>query len=100
MLEDIARVQAEGLGVDDDNESAPENILSPSTVDMDSQPTSIWGEWDSRAICWRKSEGPREESAKLGGVDCRSPPSRSLDYFLLLLPTHFNQVVLEATNKI
>eukprot|EP00957_Ditylum_brightwellii_P076518 5816006-Ditylum_brightwellii.AAC.1 len=49
MLEDIAYIQAEGLGVDDDNEPAPENILTASTADIGSQSTIIQGEWDIRA---------------------------------------------------
>eukprot|EP00957_Ditylum_brightwellii_P091049 6931992-Ditylum_brightwellii.AAC.1 len=41
ILEDIARTCKEGLGVDDDNEPAPENIPTSSNADMGSQPTSI-----------------------------------------------------------
>ena len=92
--EDIARLRAEGYGVDDDNKPAPENI--PIAGPSNDRGGVTWEEWDSRTICLRRSEGHRFEDPKLAGdLDGQ----RYIDYFMLMLPvSFFKNVVLKQTN--
>ena len=94
--EDIARLRAEGYGVDDDNDPAPENIPAnkPSASSKDK---AEYREWNAQSTCNRKAEGHRHEDPKmskpLGGNQC-------IDYFMYFLPVDFfKDVILTATNK-
>ena len=92
--EDIARLRAEGYGVDDENEPSPENI--PTAGPSNDRGGVTWEEWDSRSVCNRRSEGHRHEDPKLAG---NLEGQRYIDYFMHMLPvTFFKNVVLKQTN--
>ena len=63
--EDIARLRAEGYGVDDDNEPVPENVATAGPSNDQGGVTRE--EWNSRSICLRRSDGHRFEDPKLVG---------------------------------
>jgi hypothetical protein len=62
MAENVARLQAEGYGVDDDNEPAPENIPLPNDQQ---QEDNIYSQWGSKNVCNRRSNGHHEENARV-----------------------------------
>ena len=92
--EDIVRLRAEGYGVDDDNEPAPENIPTrvPATErDFD----ATWEEWNARNVCNRRADGHRYEDPKLLK---ELEGKRYIDYFMMCLPVTFmRDVVMKMT---
>ena len=99
LAENIARLRAEGYGVDDDNEPAPENIPSvESALPAPSAPGCIYKEWNSTTICNRLVQGLRHEKAKLG--DDIDPSATYIDYFIYFLPvTYIKEILIIQTNK-
>ena len=98
LAENIARLRAEGYGVDDDNEPAPENVLTAEQAQQELMANSIYNEWDSCAICHRFTQGMRYERAQL--VHTLDSTSSYLDHFIYFLPTNYiKDILLVQTNK-
>ena len=99
LAENIARLRAEGYGVDDDNEPAPENVptVEPAQV-IKPIDASIYNEWDSCTICHRYTQGMRYERAQL--VNQLDPTSSYLDHFNYYLPIDYiKDILIVQTNK-
>ena len=95
---DTERLRAEGYGVDDDNEPAPEN----TPVAAQSGGNAVYGEWGFSGICQRRSEQLGCEAARLRTVtnDVVMTGLNILTMFLLFLPkAFFENVILVETNK-
>ena len=98
--EDIANVRAMGLGVDDDNEPAPENV--PTTESRDEVAMRIasqswgWNGIDNRAITVATDVKPSMKNVKgdaLKNISC-------LSMWILFFPFAFLQnVIIKETNK-
>jgi hypothetical protein len=95
LAEDIARLRAEGYGVDDDNEPAPENVPQ---VNNHQEDLPTFGEWGSRHACNRRSNHHRHENPTItGGVPA---DNRHLNWFLKFLPVAFiKEVLIPETNR-
>jgi hypothetical protein len=93
--DDIERLRAEGYGVDDDNEPAPENI--PALTDDVTDNVPQFHEWGSRPYCNRRLQNRFQEGATMD----QNPHSNSrLAWFLKFLPvTYLQNVLIPATNQ-
>jgi hypothetical protein len=95
IQENIARLRAEGYGVDDDNEPAPENV--PNNNNNTANNNTTYQGWGSQTICHRRSQGHRFENARLSQ---HPPNNRRMSWFLHFLPVQFlHDVILVETNK-
>lgn len=93
--DDIERLRAEGYGVDDDNEPAPENVPMPQNADAAAD-APRFDDWGSRHYCNRRLQNRFQEGAALN----LNPDTNSrLDWFLKFLPvTYIQTVLIPATN--
>jgi hypothetical protein len=87
-------LRTEGYDVDDDNESAPENV--PQGNHQHDLPT--FEEWGSRHACNRRSNNHRHENPTIiGGIPS---DDRHLNWFLKFLPvTYIQDVLIPETNR-
>jgi hypothetical protein len=96
IQENIARLCAEGYGIDDDNEPAPENVV-PNNNNNTADNNGIYQGWGSQTICHRRSQGHRFENACLSQNPANN---RRISWFLHFLPVQFlHDVILVETNK-
>ena len=97
--EDIAFVRSLGLGVDDDNDPAPENIPND-----DGEEQNVNQSWGWNGIDPRSSGQFFDHGAKLnhglGEISPDAPPDTLVALFLTLFPREYLEMVLLAeTNK-
>jgi hypothetical protein len=94
--EDIVFFRAAGFDVDDDNDSAPENI--PGVEGETVPDTQTWG-WNG--ICYQKLTGLADHPAKMVGCnDVDLMNMTMLNMFLFFFPSQFlHEVLLLQLNK-
>jgi hypothetical protein len=95
VAENVARLRAEGYGVDDDNEPAPENIPLPSNQH---QENNLYSQWGSKNVCNRRSNGHCEENAQVHQMPM---DDKRISWFLHFFPMAFlrDVIITETNNK-
>jgi hypothetical protein len=91
----IEWLRAEGYGVDDDNDPAPENISTLQNEENDAD-SPRFDDWGTHHYCQRRLQNRFQEGATLN----HNPDTNScLDWFLKFLPvTYLQTVLIRATN--
>ena len=95
---DIIQLRAEGYGVDDDNDPAPENVPNPNDQARSTEVYSNWGE-RLPGHCNRRATHNHHEPASI--KPGKQPPNNTrLEWFLRCLPMQYlNEVLIPETNK-
>lgn len=99
--EDIAHLRAEGYGVDDDNEPAPENVPDPTNEAPATTSSVTYLGWGARlpGFCNRRGTHNHYENASIK-PGSRPHNNQRMDWFLRCLPvTYLKEVLLPETNR-